>query len=345
MPAKGDQDVRMPIYMPLDQPTYDPFGPLAGYSPGDSPWGDPVRSRLRQSTFPILELCIDAYYVAHSKHFSGSVEFAHHWQAIQYSLREGADVQVRDDTTGGSCLHFAAGSGSEELCKLLLRAKARVGARDRRLRTPLWWAIIGNHKEVCRVLLEKDGSAATVPSLDQMLPLHEACFLGHSEIVELLLPFYRSLSNWEPVLQAAGASTPKQLDAWGRAGVDIRGFELRTALHVAASQGHLEICKSLVQEDADPQRACSHGKTALHYAAEAGGGPGCLELCDYLAAQRPLARNMRDVTGKKPLDAAARLAYLSPELRQVLQPVSCSASARKVKRRPRSSAGCRRGNS
>lgn len=341
MPTKAAQDVRMPVYAPLDQPTFDPFGPLAGYSPGDSPWGDPVRSRLRVSTYPILELCIDAYYVAHSNNFHGSIEFVHHWQAIQYSLREGADVQVRDDTTGGSCLHFAAGSGSEDLCKLLIRAKARVGARDRRLRTPLWWAIIGNHKEVCRILLEQCGSAATMPSLDQMLPLHEACFLGHSDIVEVLLPHYQSPTSSEAVLQAAHLGLAKQLDA--RAGVDVRGFELRTALHVAASQGHLEICKSLVQEDADPQRACSHGKTALHYAAESGCGPSCLELCDFLVARRPLAKNMRDVTGKTPLESAAKLAYLTPELSQVLEPASCRASGRKVKRRPRSSAGCRRG--
>lgn len=339
----GGRGGRLPHYAPLDQPTYDPYGPLAGYSLGDSPWGDPVRSRLRDSTFPVLELCIDAYYVAHSNTFQGSVEFAHHWQAIQHFLREGADVQVCDNTTGGSCLHFAAGAGSEEVCKLLIRARARVGARDRKLKTPLWWAMLGNHTDVCRVLLEKDASVATTASLDKMSPLHEAAFLGHCDIVDLLLPHYRSLTNWEPALQAKCPGAPKQLDAWGHAGADVRGFELRTALHVAASQGHFEICQSLIEAAADPLRACGHGKTALHYAAESGSGPGCLELCNYLATCRPAARNARDVTGKTPLDLAARLAHLSPELKQVLQvqPRQPPGGPGKklVKRRSPSSAG------
>merc|ERR1711924_214025 len=102
------EDVWSPLYVPMERPSFDPFGPLAGYSPGDSPWGDPVRSRLRDSTNPILELCIDAYYVAHSKHFHGPIEFVHHWQTVQSFLREGADVQVCDDISGGYCGHLAS---------------------------------------------------------------------------------------------------------------------------------------------------------------------------------------------------------------------------------------------
>lgn len=379
-PNPRGRDVRLPLYLPLEQPTYDPFGPLAGYSNGDSPWGDPVRSRLRDSTFPILELCIDAYYAARCRNFQGPVEFVHHWEDIRHFLREGADVEVCDDTTGGSCLHFAAGCGSEELCKLLLLAKARATARDRRLQTALWWAVRGNHADVCHILLAWDSSIATLVSLDRMSPLHEAAFRGHSEIVDMLLPFYEtqgkrqvaartlpwrpsgsvprcqearsescsesgehnvktlgvSQGSVQPLCLLSRTSSGTKVNSRTSSGVDVRGFELRTPLHVAASQGHIQICRSLVDRAADPQLTESHGKTALHYAAELGSASRCLELCDYLATARPLAKNIRDATGKKPLDVARA----SHELQKVLQP-SFQGGSRKVKRRPQSSPGLR----
>lgn len=340
------RDVRLPLYVPLQHPTYDPFGPLAGYSYGETPWrGDPVRSHLRDSTFAILELCIDAYYVSRSKDFQGAYEFFHHWEESQHFLAEGADVNVCDDASGASSLHFAAGSGSEELCRLLLVAKARPDARDKRLRTPVWWAIQSGSVKACQALLEADARAAVMPSIDQMAPLHEAAFLGLIELVNVLLPFYRSPAACASALLAACKNNSPEQRPRRHAGVDVLGFELRTPLHVAASQGHVDICKLLVHEAADPQRACSHGMTALHYVVESGSGSRRLELCEFLAKCKPGARMMRDASGRTPLELAAEHAQLSPELRKVLQPMQVRSSARLGQRRPRSSAGRCRANS
>eukprot|EP00434_Breviolum_minutum_P042479 symbB.v1.2.037812.t1/scaffold5691.1/size24549/1 len=165
--------VRMPAFAPLDRPSYDPFGPLGGYDLGPAGQGEPVWSRLKGSVYPVLDVCMDAYYASLSKSFQGDIEFVHHVGAAVEFIHEGADVDVRDDTSGGSCLHFAAGCGSMPLCKTLLSAKARLNARDFHLQTPLWWAISGNHRDVCQLLLGLDPAQAVVTNIDQLTPLHE----------------------------------------------------------------------------------------------------------------------------------------------------------------------------
>eukprot|EP00929_Paragymnodinium_shiwhaense_P056270 TRINITY_DN28169_c0_g1_i2.p1 TRINITY_DN28169_c0_g1~~TRINITY_DN28169_c0_g1_i2.p1 ORF type:complete len:350 (+),score=48.02 TRINITY_DN28169_c0_g1_i2:72-1121(+) len=298
---------RMLAYAPLDQFRDDPWGPLAGYSALDeAPWGGPVLGRLCSSIYPVLELCQDAYFVSLSPSFRGQLEFDHHLDAVTHFIMDGADTGAVDEPTGGSCLHFAAGSGCEPLCRLLLQAgiPARASARDKRLRTPFWWALAGGHREVCRLLINHSPNVAVMPDIERMLPLHEAASLGVLGAVKLLLPHYR-------LSVAAAAVRP-------RPGVDVRGgVAMKTALHLAAEQFHYQVCMELLEANADPQVTCSHGKTALHYAAEC--GVKALELCAVIAERRPLCKKLRDASGHTPADAAKRLGRLTTELRTVLQ--------------------------
>jgi len=312
---------RFASYAQLERLSDEPFGILAGYASSDPPIGGPVWSRLADSIYPILELCMDADEAARMCTFQGPVELENHLLNAKLLISRGADVNVSDDTTGASCLHFAAGSGSLELCNVLRKAGARVAARDRRLRTPLWWAIGDGHLDVCRTLLEQDPRVARMPSIDQMLPIHDAAFRGDVEIVELLLLFIEA-----------------------RTGADARGYQMRSPLHVAASQGHFEVCQVLLAGKADPLKKCAHGRTALHYAAECGLACSRLDLCSHLASCGPAVLRIRDASGLTPLDLAAKNACLTPELKTILQPPqlrakSCTSSRQK---RPSSATSLRR---
>lgn len=289
MPDLGHQ----PRFSPLEQPMYDPFRELPGYKLGEAPWAGPIWSRLRNSVYPILELCIDAYFVSISKSFQGNVEFAHHIDAVNQFVCEGADVQVCDGASGGTCLHFAAGSGAIGVCRILLWAKALASARDRRLRTPLWWAIAGSHAEVCKWLLRHDEKIAKLVDIERMLPLHMAAAIGQPQIVTLLLPYC------------------------GLTGPDVPDKRLRTPLHVAAGQLQWKACMTLLEAKADPQAPCSRGKTALHYVAERGSDG--LELCRYLVRCWPLTRRLRDASGRTPMELAAARCCLTRELKMTLR--------------------------
>ncbi|CAJ1456940.1 unnamed protein product [Effrenium voratum] len=307
----------MPVFAPLARPSYDPFGPLSGYDrnirlPNQ---GEPVRSRLASSVYPVLDVCMDAYYASLSRSFQGDIEFSHHVEVVRELIHEGADVDVRDDTSGGSCLHFAAGSGSLQLCKSLLGAKARTSARDLRLQTPLWWAIAGNHLEVCRLLLSVD--QVLTANINQLTALHEAAFLGRAEILELLL----QRGNDELSRNRFG---PERLPAgpnW-RAG---RG--LVSPLHLACRRGHFYAAAVLLKYGADVLLTCSKGRTALHYACSGRGGK-VLELCHLLLQQKPSLLNLRDAFGQTAAQVAASRGFMPPELRLLLGRSGCFQKTR-----------------
>jgi len=287
---------RVPCYAPVSMPTFDPVGPTPGYDPRDDYRGEPVISHLANSLYPILELCIDALHVSRSSNFLGRAEFEHHVDATRRFLRKGADIEVVEASSGARSLHYAAAAGAQELCEVLLRAKALASARDKKLQTPLMWAIDADDAETCRSLLRFEESVVHLHNTKRMLPLHEAAFHGNTEIVELLLPFHH-ISG----------------------GPDVIGCQFRTPLHVASQEGHFPICVLLIGAFAEPSRACGHGKTPLHYAAELGSHPG-LELCMYLAKLRPATRRLRDSSGNTPLDVAKSTGRSSRQLDKILRP-------------------------
>lgn len=278
------------------------------------PANGPSIRKLKCSLYPVLEICIDAYYLSISRGFLPEANFQQQADAVDHFIGEGADVDAKDDATGGSCLHFAAGSGALEICQILLEAGARPSARDRRLQTPLWWAMAGGHVDICQTLVDFDGSLATLRSLEQLTPLHEAASLGAAAIVKMLMPYY------------------------DRRGLDVPGPRWRTPLHLAARDGHFEVCQALVRASADPQVACSHGKTAVHYAALC--GTRALEICDLFSTTRPLSCTLRDASGRTPCELAEDSGLAAPELRMVLsrrrhsaRPASRPSSMRPSRRR------------
>jgi len=305
------------------------FGPLARAEEPEN--GDPVWSRLRSCVFPILDVCIDAYYVSLAHDFR-PVDFVHHMAAIRHLVAEGADVHGAEDASGGCCLHYAAGSGCVDLCRVLLASKASPLMQDRQSETPLWWAIAGGHSKMCELLLRHGEAVATMTArrpvrkrravFERPTPLHEAASFGDPAIVRALLPFYHRL------------------------GPDVRekSLQLRTPLHLAASHGQLEVVATLLGGAADPLLPCGLGRTALHHAVVRGGEAA--ELCRTLVAHGPCALRVRDVSGRSPEELAIHLAVLTPELRAALEPPgrrgqSCGAPSARPGQRSRSLRACR----
>eukprot|EP00927_Polykrikos_kofoidii_P021830 TRINITY_DN20558_c0_g1_i1.p1 TRINITY_DN20558_c0_g1~~TRINITY_DN20558_c0_g1_i1.p1 ORF type:complete len:327 (-),score=30.64 TRINITY_DN20558_c0_g1_i1:145-1125(-) len=251
--------------------------------------------RLGSCLYPILELCVDAYNVFLNEPFCGSTQFIYHVQGIRLLLREGGDIDAADKSSGGTALHFAAGSGCKQLCGIMLSHGARSLAKDRKLRTPFWWAMAGGHASICRMLLKRDGRSAMLPDIDGITPLHEAASLGILGAVKLLVPFYaRGLGTVDP----------------------RRGPCMRTPLHVAAAAGDYPVCVALLKGSADPSAVCCHGKTALHYAAEQ--GERGLETCNLLGRLNSISKRLRDASGRTPIEAAARHGELSPRVWKAL---------------------------
>ncbi|XP_066913202.1 ankyrin repeat domain-containing protein 66-like isoform X2 [Clytia hemisphaerica] len=79
--------------------------------------------------------------------------------------------------------------------------------------------------------------------------LYEASYLGNSHLLERLV-----------ALSYIKAQISKPDEEWG----------FRTALHIAASRGHIECCEILLENGADPTLRMYDGWTPAHCAAEIG---------------------------------------------------------------------------
>lgn len=81
-----------------------------------------------------------------------------HRDRVRVLLDQGADVNVKDATTGRTALHFAAAKGHKELAAYLLERGADVNAQDSAGNTPLHLAAMGGHTKTVRVLLQASAS-------------------------------------------------------------------------------------------------------------------------------------------------------------------------------------------
>ncbi|XP_075030897.1 ankyrin repeat domain-containing protein 39 isoform X2 [Calonectris borealis] len=73
-----------------------------------------------------------------------------------------------------------------------------------------------------------------------------------------------------------------------------------TPLHRASYCGHLAVARLLLAHGADPATADEDGRTSLHKAAE----QGHRELCALLLRHSPALAGIRDAKGRRPRDVA-----------------------------------------
>jgi ankyrin repeat protein len=155
----------------------------------------------------------------HSASMDGSVDI------MRWLLNHGADANTRSDY-GVAPLHMAARYTQIECVQVLLAHNANINLQDDAGDTPLYWAteLRRNHAlDTVRRLLER-GADPNIYS--HSTPLHQASSCGSLEVARLLLSY--------------------------KAHVNVKDREGRTAFLVAASAGHHEITKLLLEHGALP---------------------------------------------------------------------------------------------
>jgi len=133
-------------------------------------------------------------------------------------------------------IHEAAGTGNIEAVKQHLDAGTDVNTRDKKRRTPLYWAATHGHKKIVELLIA-NGSDVNAKNQNGYTPLHKAVDDGHKEIVELLI--------------TEGADVNAKQGGGG------------TPLHWAATWGHNEIAELLIAAGADVNAIDADGNTPL----------------------------------------------------------------------------------
>ncbi|KAI0437751.1 ankyrin repeat-containing domain protein [Xylaria telfairii] len=103
-------------------------------------------------------------------------------------LKNGADIEAKDNENGWTPLYSAANCGNEAVCKLLLENGADIEAKDNKNGwTPLYSAADCGNEAICKLLLENGADIEAKDNENGWTPLYSAGNYGNEAVCKLLL--------------------------------------------------------------------------------------------------------------------------------------------------------------
>lgn len=251
-----------------------------------------------------------------------------HVRVVETLLQHNADANLKDDN-GRTPLSYSSENGASEVAEMLLQHNAIANLKDDNGRTPLSLGSENGKTEVVKELLRyhvdansKDGSGRT--------SLSRSAENGHEEVINVLLDY-----KADPILQDSDTRTPlwwalknghatcaklltpvdtiTLLLLTQEGNQDATEFLLslkpkleqrnhygRTALHLAALSGHLNIARSLILWGAETNPRDNYSMTPLQLAMQKRHTDIIQLLIQNNASMKGImAKEWRDVYGKQ----------------------------------------------
>ncbi|KAL7534532.1 hypothetical protein ACHAXR_005935 [Thalassiosira sp. AJA248-18] len=165
-------------------------------------------------------------------------------------------LPIQEFAFGCSFLHMVALGNQFELQRMLMERPSLVNFRDYDFRTPLHLAASEGHVDICRFLVAK---GAKINRTDRWggSPLDDAHRHKHTDVLKYLREhggkFGNVATQMHKFIEAAGAGDVNEVTAlleYGTAlDVNQGDYDRRTALHLACSEGRLEMVELLVGQE------------------------------------------------------------------------------------------------
>ncbi|XP_017786543.1 PREDICTED: E3 ubiquitin-protein ligase mib1-like [Nicrophorus vespilloides] len=191
--------------------------------------------------------------------------------SIQILLTTGIDANIKN-FNGYTALQEAAKSADGSILRLLLEGGVDPNTKDSRGNTALHVAVQENRIEIVQILCSSRKMDTSVTNDRGFNALHEAARLGHAaatarilqrspELVDL-----RSMQNGKAPLHMSTAYSDvlKFLLRLGKANINLKTTNGKTALHIAVSETHQAAVEILVSNKADVNVTDADGNSSLH---------------------------------------------------------------------------------
>ena len=212
-----------------------------------------------------------------------------------------ANGEKEQDEQVNSAVHWAAQAGMQDVLQLLverghpdvLLAPGKSGT------TPLHCAVLNEHLECVRYIVETSPDAMKEVDKFGATPIHQAAREGKTEILQYLVSqadvevLHIQDQDGNTALHGAAAEGHEEAaDILLHASeqiVDIKNHQAARAVHTAAVQGRLSVLKKIVQRKPDSILVPGKfGMTALHFAADR----GHIECVRWLLSDAHMRKNL-----------------------------------------------------
>ena len=248
------------------------------------------------------------------------------WTALHYSSRcgsyelfryfadMGVDIYLKDND-GWDCLHIAALYGHLNLCKILIdKHNFDKDTADKDGWTALHYSSRCGSYELFRYFADM-GVDIYLKNNDGSHCLHIAALYGHLNLCKILIDKHNfdkdtaDKDGWTALHYSSRCGSYELFRYFADMGVDIyvKDNDGRNCLHIAALDGHLNLCKILIDKhNFDKHMPTNIGWTVLHYSARY----GSYELFRYFA-DMGVDIYLKDNDGRNCLHIAALYGHLN----------------------------------
>ena len=200
------------------------------------------------------------------------------YKLMKYFIAKGTDVLLKTED-GLNCLHIAACHGHLNLCKTLINEiNFDVNIADDEGRTVLHCSAQGGNDELFGFIADK-GTDVFLKTKGGQNCLHIASLSGDLNLCNILIDKYKfdvhmtDNRGWRALHFSAQSGKYKNVKLFADKKTDIylKTKEGVNCLHIAAAHGHLNLCKTLIEEHTFDVHICDeYGWTALHYSVKNG---------------------------------------------------------------------------
>ena len=230
------------------------------------------KTLVEKQNFDVYASNKNGWTALHHATRSGSFEL------FKFFIDLGTDINIKTNF-GINCLHVAAFYGHFDLCKTLVeKHKFDVHMTDNEGWTALHASVRSGSYELVTFFTDL-GNDIYLKTNIGMNCLHIAAFLGNFSLCKTLVENHKydvHLTNnegWTALHHSARSGSYKLVSYFTDLGTDIhlKTKNAETCLHIAALNGHLHLCKTLVEKhNFDVHMIDNDGWSALHCSAKSG---------------------------------------------------------------------------
>ncbi|KAF7721722.1 phosphate system positive regulatory protein pho81 [Apophysomyces ossiformis] len=193
-------------------------------------------------------------------------------ELLESCTAHGANVRAID-AYGRTALHYATMKGFSDCVSFLLTHNVDIESRDHDGFSPLIYAIMNGHTSIVDILINAGANIEPQHNADH-IPLSLACYYGHTDIAVML---------------------------YERGAKNLPNAESLYPLHLAARQGHVELCRLLSKQSEQVDRPDKYNSWTPLFWAASDGHAECVRILIEAGCQV----NVKDENGKTALYYAA----------------------------------------